>query len=111
MSTEETVYERSDVVEKLTHDSYFIQAGRITDNRYSTRLDKLLSIFEQSYFVEPGPEVVKEYRYQPGPEDEEIKLITKILHEMGVDPVERKRIAMEEEAIRTIYDTYGIQLL
>jgi hypothetical protein len=111
MDTEEPIDERSDVVEKLTHDSYFIQVGRITDNRYSTRLEKLFSIFEQAYFVDPGSEVVKEYRYQPGPEDEEIKLITGILHEMGVDPAERKRIEDEEEAIRTIYDTYAAELL
>jgi hypothetical protein len=111
MMTEEPVDGKSDVVEKLTHDSYFIQAGRIKDNRYSTRLEKLLSIFEQSYFVEPGSEITKEYRYQPEPEDEEIKLMTNILHEMGVDPVERKRIAAEEEAIRTIYDTFGVQLV
>jgi hypothetical protein len=103
MVTEETVHERSGVVEKLTHDSYFIQVGRITDNRYATRLDKLLSIFEQTYFVEADSEVVKEYRYQPDPDDEEIKMITNLLHEMGADPEERKRIKIEEEAMRTVH--------
>jgi hypothetical protein len=51
---------------------------------------------------------LKEYRYQPGLE--EIKIITGILHEMGVDPEERKRIEDEAEFIRTIDDTYGAQL-
>jgi hypothetical protein len=104
----EPVGERDDFVEKLTHDSYFIQIGRIKNNRYSTHLDKLLSIFEQSNFVFDDSEVLKEYRYQP--DVEEIKIITSILHEMGVDPKERKRIEDEAEFIRTIDDTYGAQL-
>ena len=36
---------KSDFVENLTHDSFIVQVERITD-RYQTRLDKLLSIFE-----------------------------------------------------------------
>jgi hypothetical protein len=108
--TDETVAGRDDFIEKLTHDSYVIQVGRITDIRYTTRLEKLLSIFEQSYFVEAGSEVIKEYRYQPAPDDEEILLITKTLHEMGVDPEERKQIENEAEYIRTIDDTYGVQI-
>jgi hypothetical protein len=103
-----TVGERDDFVEKLTHDSYFIQIGRIANNRYSTHLEKLLSIFEQTYFVTDNSEVLKEYRYKP--DIEEIKIITDILHEMGVDPEERKRIEDEAEFIRTIDDTYGAQL-
>ncbi|MDR0725689.1 MAG: hypothetical protein LBF59_06775 [Prevotellaceae bacterium] len=110
MLTNEPVDERDDFVEKLTHDSYIIQAGRISDTRYVTRLEKLLSIFEQRYFVKNGSEAIKEYRYQPAAEDEEIMLITKTLHEMGVDPEERKRIEDEAEYIRTIDDIWGIRL-
>jgi hypothetical protein len=110
MLTNKTVAGRDDFVEKLTHDSYIIQAGRIADNRYVTRLEKLLSIFEQSYFVEEGSEAIKEYRYQPAADDEEIMLITKTLHEMGVDPEERKRIEDEAEYIRSINDTFGAQI-
>ncbi|MDR1330526.1 MAG: hypothetical protein LBK07_00290 [Tannerella sp.] len=107
MVENEPVAERDDFVEKLTHNSYFIQAGRITDNRYSTHLEKLLSIFEQSDFVGGNSEVLKEYRYRP--DVEEIKIITDVLHEMGVDPEERKRIENEAEFIRTIDDTYGAE--
>ncbi|MDR2026051.1 MAG: hypothetical protein LBQ01_00645, partial [Prevotellaceae bacterium] len=92
MITNETVTGKDDFVEKLTHDSYIIQAGRIADNRYSTALEKLISIFEQSYFVDTDSEVLKEYRYQPSPGDEEIRLITDTLYEMGADHEERKRI-------------------
>jgi hypothetical protein len=104
----EPVGERDDFIEKLTHDSYFIQVGRIKNDRYVTHLDKLLSIFEQSDFVSDDSEVLKEYRHQP--DLEEIRIITGILHEMGVDPEERKRIEDEAEFIRTIDDTYGAQL-
>ncbi|MDR0700038.1 MAG: hypothetical protein LBG28_12630 [Tannerella sp.] len=110
MLTDKTVAVKDDFIEKLTHDSYVIQVGRITDIRYTTRLEKLISIFEQSYFVEAGSEAVKEYRYQPAPDDEEIILIAETLHEMGVDPEERRRIENEAEYIRTIDDTYGFQI-
>jgi hypothetical protein len=103
-----TLSEKDDFIEKLTHDSYFIQVGRIENNRYSTHLEKLLSIFEQTYFVDDDSEVLKEYRYKP--DIEEIKIITDILYEMGANPDERKRIEDEAEFIRTIDDTYGAQI-
>ena len=89
---------KSDFVEKLTHDSFVVQVNRIGE-RYQTRLDKLLSVFEQRYFVEDGT-IVKEYKHEA--EIEELKLITNILHYVGTDPKERKKIADEEEAWRTI---------
>jgi hypothetical protein len=110
MLTDEPVCGRDDFIEKLTHDSYIIQVGRIADNRYVTALEKLISIFEQSCFVENGSEAVKEYRYHPSPEDEGLILITKTLHEMGVDPSERREIENEAEYIRTIDDTYGFKI-
>jgi hypothetical protein len=91
---------RSQFIENLTHDSYVIQAGRITDVRYTTNLDKLLSIFEQRYFIKEGSDVRKEYPYQP--DDENMTLITDILYEMGADPEKRKQIEDEEEALRII---------
>jgi hypothetical protein len=91
---------KSEFIENLTHDSYVIQANRITDVRYVTNLDKLLSIFEQKYFAREGSEVIKRYHYHP--KDENMKLITEILHEMGVDPDESKLIEEEEESLRYI---------
>ncbi|MDR0700749.1 MAG: hypothetical protein LBG28_16255 [Tannerella sp.] len=110
MLTNETVTGRDDFIEKLTHDSYIIQAGRITDNRYITNLEKLISIFEQKYFLKEGSEAIKEYWYQPAPNDEEMILITNTLHEMGVNPEERKQIENEAEYIRTIDDIYGVKI-
>jgi hypothetical protein len=96
----ESLSERLDFVEKLTPDS--------------TRLNKLIGIFEQphsdpdglkAYFGIYDSGAAKIYRYQTG--DEEIKFITDVLNRMGLDLEERKRIEDEVEFIRTIDDTYG----
>jgi hypothetical protein len=89
---------KSDFVEKLSHDCYVVQVDRITD-RYQTRLDKLLSIFEQRHFTD-DTKIVKEYRHQP--DNEEVKLATELLHFAGTNPAERKKIEVEQEAWRTI---------
>ncbi|MCU0338985.1 MAG: hypothetical protein MUE30_03805 [Spirosomaceae bacterium] len=89
---------KSDFVEKLTHDSFVVQVDRITD-RYQTKLDKLLSIFEQKNFIDDS-KIVKRYDYQP--DIEELKITTDILHFAGTDPAERKKIEVEQEAWRTV---------
>jgi hypothetical protein len=98
MLNKETIEAKSEFIEALTHNSYVIQAGRITDVRYTTNLDKLLSIFEQKHFITDGSGVRKEYPYQP--DDDTMRLITDLLYEMGADPKERKEIENEEEALR-----------
>jgi hypothetical protein len=89
---------KSDFVEQLTHDSYVVQVNRITD-RYKSRLDKLLSVFEQSHFIDEK-EIVKEYHHAI--EEEEIKLMRDILHHSGTDPATKKQIEIEREAWRTV---------
>jgi hypothetical protein len=108
MMNGEPVEAKSEFVEKLTHDSYVIQTGRITDSRYSTNLDKLLSIFEQACFVRHDSETVKEYCYQP--DDENMELITDVLHEMVANPEERKQIENEEEALRILDELFGSKI-
>jgi hypothetical protein len=100
MQKNKTVNEEEEFIENLTHDSYIIQAGRITDVRYTSNLDKLLSIFEQRHFIVTNSGVRKEYHYQP--DDENMKLITDILYEIGANPEERKEIEDEEEALRVL---------
>jgi len=90
--------QKSAFIEQLTHDSFVVQAGRITD-RYQTRLDKLLSIFEQQHFTDAGT-ITKDYRHTP--DLEEVRTMTEILHHVGTDPDERKQIEIEEEAWRTV---------
>lgn len=89
---------KSDFVEKLTHDSFIVQIDRITD-RYQTRLDKLLSVFEQTNFVDTN-KITKEYMHDT--DIEEVKIMTDILHHSGTNPRERKQIEDEQEAWRTV---------
>mgnify|MGYP000918235759 CR=1 FL=1 len=96
--TKTTLLQKSDFVEKLTHDSFVVQVERITD-RYQTRLDKLLSVFEQSNFTDEK-EITKNYTHNP--DLEEVKTITDILHYVGTDPEEKKQIEIEQEAWRTV---------
>ena len=88
----------SDFVEKLTHESYIVQVERITD-RYQTRIDKLLSIFEQTNFAD-DKKITKEFTHQI--DTEELKLTTDILHYTGTDPQERRKIEIEQEAWRSV---------
>jgi hypothetical protein len=90
----------SKFIENLTHNSYVIQTGRITDVRYTTNLDRLLTVFEQRYFINDDSDTRKEYPYQL--DNEEMKNITDLLYKMGADPKERKQIEDEKEFLRII---------
>jgi len=93
-----TLETKSDFVEKLTHDSYVVQVERITD-RYLTRLDKLLSVFEQTNFVD-DKKIIKEFNHTT--DIEEVQIMTDILHYSGTDPKEKKKIETEQEAWRSV---------
>ena len=93
-----TLSTKNDFVEKLTHDSYIVQVDRIT-NRYQTKLDKLLSIFEQTNFTD-DKKMLKEFTHEIDFED--MKLATDILHHSGTNPEEKKKLETEQEAWRTI---------
>ncbi len=98
LTNKTTLTTKSDFVEKLTHDSFIVQVERIT-NKYQTKLDKLLSVFEQSNFVDENT-IIKEFKHQVDSED--LKIVTDILHYSGTNPQEKKKIENEQEAIRTI---------
>jgi len=89
---------KNEFVEKLTHDSYVVQVERITD-RYSTKLDKLLSVFEQTNFVD-DKKIIKEFNHTT--DLEEVKIMTDILHHSGTDTEEKKKIETEQEAWRSV---------
>jgi hypothetical protein len=93
-----TLSQKSEFVEKLTHDSFVVQVERITD-RYQTRLDKLLSVFEQRNFTD-DKEITKNFAHDP--DIDELKTMTDILHFVGTDPKEREQIEIEQEAWRTV---------
>jgi predicted transposase/invertase (TIGR01784 family) len=90
---------KSDFVEKLTHDCYIVQVQRIS-SRIQTKLDKLLSLFEQSNFIDEENKTLKNYPYNT--DVEELKIATDILHHASADPEQRKLIEIEQEAWRSI---------
>ena len=59
---DKVVETKSEFVEQLTHDSFIVQVNRITE-KYQTKLDKLLSLFEQRNFVD-DKKIIKEYKHE-----------------------------------------------
>ena len=97
---------RSSFIERLTHDSYIVQLRRI-EGRYQSKLDKLLSVFEQANFVDES-QIIKEYAYPT--EEGEVRLMTDILHRTVADPETRQQIENEREAWRSFYALFGEEL-
>ncbi len=96
--THKIIYKKNDFIEKLTHDSYVVQLPLI-GSKYQSRLEKLLSIFEQNYFVDDKG-IIKEYNYEI--DDDTIKSMVDILHYAGTDPKQKKKIEDEQEAHRVL---------
>jgi len=90
------VENKSPFIESLTHDAYFIQIPRIKSEMYANwvktnNLLKMLSIFEQDYFVDKN--FLKKYPYPTT--DKNIKKMVDTLEYIAADPKVRR--AMEEE--------------
>jgi hypothetical protein len=92
------IEKKNDFVEKLTHDCFIVQVNKITD-RFQTKLDQLLSVFEQNHFTD-DTKIIKVFSHLSDLDD--LNLMTTILHESGVDPEERKKLEVEQEAWRTV---------
>ncbi|MCL2652001.1 MAG: hypothetical protein FWD60_13400 [Candidatus Azobacteroides sp.] len=92
----EEVKNRSPFIECLTHDGYFIQIPRINRDTYKewencSELKKMLSLFEQDYFVEEN--FLKKYPYPIT--DKNIKKMVETLEYIAADPKVRRE--MQEE--------------
>ena len=96
LMTNEVIDQKSDFIEKLTHDCFIVQIPRIQP-RLKSRLDMLLSLFEQNYFVDQN-EITKKYNYPV--DDDLLKEMIQILHHAGTDPDERLELEKEQEALR-----------
>ena len=96
LMTNEVILQKSDFIEKLTHDCFVVQILRIQP-RLKSRLDLLLSVFEQNYFIDDR-EIIKNYHYPV--EDDVLREMLQILHHAGTDPDERLEIEKEQEALR-----------
>ena len=89
---------KSEFVEKLSHDCYIVQVNRI-GGRYQTRLEKLLSLFEQNHFLDEG-QITKHFPHEF--DLEELRLAAEILQHAGSSPQARREIEIEQEAWRSI---------
>lgn len=88
---------KSVFIESLTHDTFIIQATRIK-GPVRTPLDELLSIFEQTDFMDTIS-ITKHYDHSPQSEDGQ--LMVDILRQIALDPAEYKQAEDEREAWRT----------
>jgi hypothetical protein len=75
------IKQKSKLIEALTHDGYFVQIPHIK-GKPRTLLEKLLSIFEQQYFID-DKETTKEYEYPV--DDENVKTMVEILRHAAAD--------------------------
>ena len=96
--TNKIINQKSDFIERLSHDCYVVQMTRFND-KVHTRLEQLLSVFEQNNFIDAN-QTIKEYKYEV--KDEQLRSIIDVLHYIGTDPTSRKEIDKEIEAWRTI---------
>jgi hypothetical protein len=94
--THKVINAKDDFIEKLTHDCYVVQIPRI-EGKLQTKLEKLLSLFEQRYFIDET-EGIKEYNYPI--DDADIKIIADVLHFACTDPKSKRRMEAERESFR-----------
>ena len=92
MIKDETVHVKIPFVELLTHDSYMIQLGRIT-GKMRTRMEKVLSVFEQRYFIDNKRKTVKKYPHET--DDRNVQLMLEILQYVSTDPEKQAEIDLE----------------
>ena len=83
-------------IELLTHNCHIVQIPLI-ENKLQTKLEQLLSIFEQNNFVDENG-TLKEYKYMI--EDPTVKEMTDILNHAVQDPKTKEDIDAEQEAYR-----------
>ena len=85
------ITQKSKLIESLTHDGYFVQIPHIK-GKPLTSLEKLLSLFEQKYFIDEK-NTIKEYEHSID-DDENLKLMVAILKHAAADAKTRRE--MEE---------------
>jgi len=92
--------QKSEFADKLTHECYIVQIPRIKSKKMKTRLELLLSVFEQKNFIDPKHKRLKDYTHDI--KDKGVLSVVTDLHSLIVDPEIQKQIADELEAVRVI---------
>jgi hypothetical protein len=91
-----------DFVEHLTHQAYFIQTLQIKPS-FNTKLEKLLSIFEQRNFI-GGDKTTKSFPFET--DDGEMKEVLGVLQYVAADEKTREELSREnyyQEAMKGIF--------
>jgi len=101
--TNEKIVVRDRFVEHLTHSAYFVQTTRIKPS-LNTKLDKLLSIFEQNNFIGDS-KTTKDYSLEI--DDPEVKAVIDVLQYVAADPQARKELEKERYYQETMDDAFG----
>ena len=91
MITQTELRVKSEFIECLTHDSYIVQIPQI-EGKTRTRLEKMLSVFEQKYFIDDRG-ARKKYHHEV--DDENIRYMLELLYHTGADPDTQKEIETE----------------
>jgi len=86
--------ERSEFIERLTHDSFVVQIPRI-EGKPQTILEKMLAVFEQRYFCDDKG-ILKKFEYEV--DDENIRLMLETLCYVAADEKLREQIEIERRS-------------
>jgi len=106
LRTGEQLHPHDPFVEQLTHTAYFVQTKKIKPS-LNTRLDKLLSIFEQAHFINGSGETTKDYALTA--DDPELNAALDILRYAAADAQTRKELDEEAYYQRAVYGMFGKQ--
>jgi hypothetical protein len=87
------------LAEYLTHDCYMVQLGRIT-GKTQTRLEKLLSVFEQRYFIDKNKKTAKKYPHAN--DDKMVRLMLEILEHVNANPDHQREIELEWSSLEIL---------
>jgi hypothetical protein len=101
--TNEELHVRDLFVEQLTHSAYFVQTPRIKPS-LNTKLDKLLSIFEQTNFIDES-KMTKDYSLAV--DDPDVKTVIDVLRYVAADPQARKELEKERYYQEAMDDAFG----
>jgi len=86
-------------IEYLTHDSHIIQLARIT-GKMKTRIEKVLSVFEQRYFLDDTTKISKKYPHTT--DDQVVCLMVEILEHVYADKDQRAEIELEWTSLEVL---------
>ncbi|GBU21966.1 hypothetical protein R80B4_01868 [Fibrobacteres bacterium R8-0-B4] len=90
-------------VEQLNHSAYFVQTTKIKPS-LNTKLDKLLSIFEQANFIGDS-KTTKDYPFDVN--DPDVKTVIDVLLYIAADPEARKELEKEQYYQEAMDDMFG----